>query len=1139
MRRYIFIIILSGLTLAGFAQDDISGKLSVTTQIFLNEMNEKININPDTKSEQENPKHKDLHPVHPRKQRLIASPDTIDGKVYISAFIRLNDNTNVSELEGKGVQVQEKFAKGLITALIPIDKIEEVASIANVRRVNVASQMQCFTNNARQKTNVDDVLTHSADAISSGLQKKYDGSGVILGIIDNGIDFQHIAFKDKNGNSRIKRAYVYNGSSAKEYTTISSNSPTTDNSSEDHGTHTSSTAGGSSVIVNGNTVTVTDDHANATYGGMAPGADLYLAGIKGLGDTYLANAVNKMVTYADQQGKPLVVSNSWGSQLGPHDGTGDVADIYNSLFGDSHPNRIALFAASNESGKSKDGEGGGYHVRGTATRSNPLGAILRSAVYIDADGGDFYQGIIANAWARSSSVTKLAVKIIVLDANTGEEKTSVTMTSAGIVSGLSNYYSGTLTVYYDYVQSEKTQVFLYSRDGIETKSETKTTQDGSTYYKSNYTLAIQVYPYSGASSSVVDLWGGSEGYFTNHLTTDGYIWTAGSDDMSVSDEATIENVISVGAYVSSKKWTNYNGTSYIAPNYTLYDIADFSSYATAAESPTGLQYPWITAPGARLISGVNHYHKASVDDYSYYGSSFNKDLIVNSSQNPYAEMEGTSMATPTAAGIVALWMQASLEENAVKKNLTVNDVKNIMKETAIHDSYTTTGPNASHFGNGKIDALAGIQYILGVTGGPTINAEPTTVEFASTIVGQSTTKTVSVTGVNLEGNVAVALSGNDAAMFSIDKENIEKATAEAGTPITITYTPTAAGSHKATLTLSSTNATDVTITINAKAEVPQLLIVEPDPEVLTFQTEAGTPVTQEFSFLAANLTDQVTATISGNDASLFGLSKSTFTKAEAEEGQYVTVTYTPQSEGTHSATVTLSSPGAEDVTVALNGTATRKLDDFTVSIGNYGLTTLYLDYPVVIPYDNPDLLGVYYVYQINESEAKLARLKKHIPANEGVIVQGNSGNITFSPYRGPAEELETIKYPLDNPTNVLTGSTTNISPSDVLANAPEGAIIMTLGKKSKDGTNGYVGFYHFTGNTLSANKAFIIYTKPSQSNIMSLSLSGIIGETFTGIQEVKSENANEGWYTMQGVKLNTTPKQRGIYIHNGKTVVVK
>ena len=67
------------------------------------------------------------------------------------------------------------------------------------------------------------------------------------------------------------------------------------------------------------------------------------------------------------------------------------------------------------------------------------------------------------------------------------------------------------------------------------------------------------------------------------------------------------------------------------------------------------------------------------------------------------------MATPTAAGIVALWFQAAKE---VGKVMTNEDVKEVMRLTATNDYYTTQGPNASHFGYGKINALAGIKYIL-------------------------------------------------------------------------------------------------------------------------------------------------------------------------------------------------------------------------------------------------------------------------------------------------------------------------------------------------------------------------------------------------------------------------------------------
>ena len=846
MSRYFTrFILLAGMmmfTLVTYGQD-ISKKLSSSTQMFIDERDGNISFERDVTTEKALGLQRVGDAIVPNGRlghdRIIAKPDTINGVAKISAFIRLNDNSDVSALEAMGVEIQCKFKNGLVTALIPVDKIEEVAGVESVKRVNVSTLMKPSTVNARAKTNVDDVLTCSTDAINSCLEKSYDGSGVLLGVIDTGIDFQHIAFKDKDGNYRYKGLYVYNGKKATEYTSGFS-SATTDDSSGDHGTHTSSTAGGSSVIISGSNVTVTDDHASATYGGMAPGADLYLAGVNGLSNTYLANAFQKIVEYADENDMPVVVSNSWGGQYGPHDGTGEIADVVNQYFGSDYPNHICLFAASNDAGKSKDNEGGGYHVSGTASSSNPLGTILRSASYSNTDAGYYYYGIFANAWTRSASNTSMACKIYVLDSSTGEVKTSVTVTSEGQVSGLSSYYSGTLYVYFDYVDSDKKQILLYT-SGLTSRSYSQTTKDGSTYYTSNYTLAVQFYPTSG--SCELDVWGGSYGYFTNHLTTSGYTWTAGSDDMSVSDEATIANAISIGAYVSANTWTDYSGTSHdMSDTYTMGDIAYFSSYATADESPTGIAYPWITAPGARLAAAVNSNHTSSVDDYNYIDGDYKTDRVNASTTYPYAMMEGTSMATPTAAGIVALWLQAAKEQ---EKELTNEDVKELMASTAITDDFTTSGANASHFGkNGKIDALAGLSKILGDCNTPKITADPLNITL-ETFVGVEKDTTITVTGKMLSENIGISMK-QDGSVFDYTPESSQILTdtsdGSASGEIVVKYTPTKVGTDEAIITLSSTGASDVQITVTgiATLEKHDPVMLDPDYNYVKVTEDAFT-----------------------------------------------------------------------------------------------------------------------------------------------------------------------------------------------------------------------------------------------------------------------------------------------------------
>ena len=91
-------------------------------------------------------------------------------------------------------------------------------------------------------------------------------------------------------------------------------------------------------------------------------------------------------------------------------------------------------------------------------------------------------------------------------------------------------------------------------------------------------------------------------------------------------------------------------------------------------------------------------------------------------------------------------------------------------------------------------------------------------------------------------------------------------------------------------------------------------------EQLNMQTRVTQPVTAIFTVKGRRLTNGITLTL--NDATgSFALDANTVTVAEAQDGKTITVTYNPTGEGTHTATVTLSSPGAEDKTIVLNGTA--------------------------------------------------------------------------------------------------------------------------------------------------------------------------------------------------------------------------
>ena len=119
--------------------------------------------------------------------------------------------------------------------------------------------------------------------------------------------------------------------------------------------------------------------------------------------------------------------------------------------------------------------------------------------------------------------------------------------------------------------------------------------------------------------------------------------------------------------------------------------------------------------------------------------------------------------------------------------------------------------------NGK--TVYGTEISLTTLHIPEIEVNETSRAFGTKKVDGSYEMSFIVSGEYLQGNIGLAISGTNEAMFSVDKTSLTPSTGTVGnTTVTVTYTPSAAGLHSATVSITSTNATTKTVTLSGTGQ---------------------------------------------------------------------------------------------------------------------------------------------------------------------------------------------------------------------------------------------------------------------------------------------------------------------------------
>lgn len=187
-------------------------------------------------------------------------------------------------------------------------------------------------------------------------------------------------------------------------------------------------------------------------------------------------------------------------------------------------------------------------------------------------------------------------------------------------------------------------------------------------------------------------------------------------------------------------------------------------------------------------------------------------------------------------------------------------------------------------------------------------------------------------------------------------------------------------------------------------------------------------------------------------------------------------------------------------------------------------STLYLNYPVVIPNGIDAYIASEMVENGNNPYIHMEEITGIIPARTAVVLYGEEGEYPLHYTVSNAEQ----------PTNLLKGTLwkETISKENgfeyyILANGDKGVGMYI--PTNADNESQFIN---------RANKAYLEYEK-SVTPIAAFSFRGIIGGGTTDIDEINSKNEEaKAIYDLQGRKLKeiTTP---GIYIINNRKVVVK
>lgn len=507
----------------------------------------------------------------------------------------------------------------------------------------------------------------------TNLPQAFTGAGVAAGVFDAYFDFTHPAFRDTNGDLRVKYYYDFhwvNADSTLGHALYSASEIAALEHSQNtrngiHGTHVAGIMAGSAV--------------DGQYQGMAPEADIYLADFNSDKEQFAnpdattsATAVLGFKYIFDQaaaDGKPCVVNFSSGESIIYTSQRVLETEALQALTG---PGRIIVSSAGNDGTRACYLEKGAADLQAGAGIENGLhgGQIIDMDLVTDGNQYvrfDFFGMSLAGGGIEGT----IAFNTDSIDADGSQFTTTVSFGDVLLEVVQSPYQDPRGTVYHIHGTMPNAVYLLLCGATVLLTSD----NPAWIYSDISYSPLLNV-------SGVPQYSFAKTGY-------------------SITWPAVLPGIIAAGATCYRPTVTNIDGGTYdgmvsFAPNQTG-QRAKFSSCGPTFDGRTK---PDVVAPGFNIVAPYNSFYT----DFAGVRNCIVSSVNSNGQTYYYLAESGTSMAAPVVSGVIALWLQA-------KPDLTPAQIMEVIRLTATHPEDTMVYPNNS-YGYGQIDAYRGLLEVL-------------------------------------------------------------------------------------------------------------------------------------------------------------------------------------------------------------------------------------------------------------------------------------------------------------------------------------------------------------------------------------------------------------------------------------------